>query len=87
MTTITFDKEFKTIILESFGKKTKEGVIVERDSEAPVLTMKGETITIKEFAGIKHGPEIFIKNDITSLIEFAKKKSSPKRKGRNLGQA
>lgn len=74
MTVITFDKEFKAVILESFGKKIKNGIIVEKDSEAPVLTIKGETITAKELAGIKHGSEIFIKNDITSLIEFAKKK-------------
>ena len=73
-TVITFDKEFKKIILESFGKKIKDGVIVEKNSEAPALTTNGEAIAAKEFAGIKHGSEIFIKNDITSLIEFAKKK-------------
>jgi hypothetical protein len=73
-TVITFDKEFKPVILEAFEKKIKGGIIVERDSEAPALTTNGEVVAAKEFAGIKHGSEIFIKNDITSLIEFAKKK-------------
>ena len=74
MVVITFDKEFKAVVIEGFGKKVKNGIIVERDSEAPVLTTNGENITLKELAGIKNGSEIFIKNDITSLIEFAKKK-------------
>lgn len=73
-TVITFDKEFKGVMLEAFSKKIKDGIIVEKDSEAPALTTKGEPVAAKELAGIKHGSEIFIKNDITSLIEFAKKR-------------
>ena len=73
-TIIIFDKKFRNLILDAFGKKIKNGIIVERDSGTAVLTTDGETVAAKEFAGIKHGSEIFIKNDITSLIEFAKKK-------------
>jgi len=71
---ITFDKKFRDFILDAFGKKIKDGIIVEKDSETPALTTTGETVAPNELAGIKHGSEIFIKNDITSLIEFAKKK-------------
>lgn len=74
-TIITFDKQFKSEILKAFDKTIKEDkIIVEASTGKPVLTINGETITSKEFAGIKKGSEIFIKNDITSLIEFAKNK-------------
>ena len=72
-TIITFDKQFKSEILKAFDKTIKEDkIIVETSTGKPVLTVNGETITSKEFAGIKKGSEIFIKNDITFLIEFAK---------------
>ncbi len=73
-TVITFDKQFKGEILKIFDKTIKDKIIVEASTGKPVLTLNGETITSKEFAGIKKGSEIFIKNDITSLIEFAKNK-------------
>lgn len=70
-TIITFDKRLSVEVLDAMGKKVnKEGMIVEKDTGEPVLTKNGETVMIKELAGIKKGSQVFIKNDITSLIEF-----------------
>ena len=60
-TVITFDNEFKGQILNIFEKSVKDGVIVEACTGNPVLTIKGEPVDSKEFAGIKKGSEIFIK--------------------------
>ncbi|HVA82909.1 MAG TPA: hypothetical protein VNF06_01970 [Candidatus Aquilonibacter sp.] len=74
MQIITFEKHFQDRVLGLFDKKVKDSVIVERQSEEPVLTETGKTVIEAEFAGIRNGSEIFIKNDITSLIGYAKKK-------------
>lgn len=74
MQIITFDKELQSQVLDLFDKKVKGNVIVEKQTEDPVLTENGELVTEAEFAGIKNGSEIFIKSDITSLIEYVNKK-------------
>ena len=73
---LTFHKSFKKEILEIFDKKIDdEGLIVEKDSPTQrVLSPDGESIRLKEFAGITKGSEIFIKSDLISLIELAKRK-------------
>jgi len=67
---ITFDKSAKKFILGLFGKTVdNEGYIVEKDNPAQrVLTANGEEITLRDFAGIRHGSEIFVKKDIVSLV-------------------
>ena len=72
---ITFDESAKRDILELYGKTVdEEGFIVENeDTSQKVLTHLGEEIRLDEWAGIRKGSEIFIKNDIFSLIELAKK--------------
>lgn len=72
---ISFSEDSKKDILELYGKTTdKEGFIVEEsDQSQRVLTPKGEEIHIKEWAGIHKGSEAFVKSDIFSLIELAKK--------------
>lgn len=74
MQVITFEKNFQNQILDLFDKKVKSNVIVEKKTEEPVLTEGGKTVSETEFAGIRNGSEIFIKNDISSLINYAKKK-------------
>ncbi len=72
---ITFSNEAKGDILELYGKTVdEEGFIVEKENEVQrVLTPKGEEIRIDEWAGIMKGSEAFVKSDIFSLIELAKK--------------
>jgi len=72
---VTFTEESKTDILELFGKTLDdEGYIVEIDNaDQRVLTPKGEEIHISEWAGVMKGSEAFVKSDMFSLMEIAKK--------------
>ncbi len=71
----TFDKDVKEDILELLGKTIdSEGFIVEKDNiNQRVLTPKGEEIRLEEWAGIIKGSEAFVKSDIFSLMEIAKR--------------
>lgn len=75
MDKITFDKSVKKDILDFLDKSIDDDeFIVEKDnSNQKVLTFDGEEITTEEFGGIKKGSEVFIKNDIVSLMRFSKK--------------
>ncbi len=73
MQVITFEKKFQNQVLDFFDKKINNDVIVEKKTGEPVLTESGKTVSETEFAGIRNGSEIFIKNDIGSLINYAKK--------------
>lgn len=71
---VTFDDSTKLDIL-SFIDKTvdKEDFIVEKANPSQrVLTFDGEEITQKEFGGVKKGSEVFIKDDIISLLRISK---------------
>lgn len=73
-TQIVFDKSAKTEVLELLGKGIdKEGYIVEKDSTQRVLTFDGEEISLDEFGGIQKGSEVFIKNNLVSLIRLSKR--------------
>jgi len=70
---IIFDEESKLKILEIMGKVIdSDGFIVEKsDNTQRVLTKDGEEIKLSEFAGVRKGSEIFIKNDINSILELS----------------
>ena len=72
---ITFDKSATSDILNMFDKTIdKEGYIVEKSNPSQrVLTIDGQEIKTNEFAGIQKGSEVFIKNDIFSLMKLNKK--------------
>ncbi len=72
---IVFSKSSKEQFLKLFRKTTDdEGFIVEEeDSTQRVLTKKGEEIHIKEWAGVVNGSEEFVKSDIVSLVDIAKR--------------
>ncbi|MCK4730279.1 MAG: hypothetical protein KAT28_03085 [Candidatus Aenigmarchaeota archaeon] len=74
-TNITFDKSVKKDILALLGKDINEdNLIVEKtDLEQKVLTFEGEEISLEEFGGIQKGSEVFIKNNLVSLIKLSKK--------------
>ena len=75
---ITFDKSMKEKILDLFGKAVNEdGIIVEKENpdNAVLSSEDGQPIHIDEFGGIMKGSEIFIRNDVVSLMKIAKDKS------------
>ena len=65
-----FNKSAKSYILKLLNKKVKDGIIVDADTEEPVISQDGEVIRLEEFAGVKKGSEIYIKNDVVSLIKL-----------------
>lgn len=65
------DPQTKSFILGLFNKKVdNENYIVEVSSGERVIDTDGNEITFDEFGVIRNGSEIFIKNNIVSLINF-----------------
>ena len=77
MLKITFSDNFKTkkFILSCFGKKItrKDDPILEEETGLEIISSDGQEITLNEFGGIKNGSEIYVKNDIVSLVGFYRK--------------
>lgn len=72
---ILFSKETMPFILETFGKEINaEGLIVEKSTGEPVPTPDGDHIEAANFAGLKKGSEIFIKDDLYSLMKLVEGK-------------
>lgn len=72
MKTITFDNtlESKKAILQLFGKSVDiEGYVIELKSGERVVSPSNQEIHVDTFAGIRPGSEIFITNDLPSLLE------------------
>ncbi|MFH1127426.1 MAG: hypothetical protein ABIG84_06045 [archaeon] len=74
-TRITFTSSAKRDILDMLGKSVdNEGYIVEKGNpEQKVLTFDGEEINLDEFGGFQRGSEVFIKNNVVSLMKLAKR--------------
>ena len=74
-TKITFTSSAKKDILEMLSKSVdKDGYIVEKSNpEQRVLTFDVEEITLDDFGGFQRGSEVFIKNNVVSLMKLAKR--------------
>jgi len=70
---VRFDEHSKEKLLSIMNKSIdSEGFIVEKlKTTQKVLTKDGGEIKFTEFAGVRRGSEIFIKNDINSVLELA----------------
>lgn len=69
---ITFDESARTFVLSAFGKTVRDGFVVEKSKPSEkVITPRGEDVPVEEFAGVRKGSVIFVKNDIVSLVEAA----------------
>lgn len=74
-TKILFNKQALPHVLEIFGKGIdKDGFIINSDSGEYVRDPEGQPILSKELGGIKKGSEIFLKNDIVTLLNLAEGK-------------
>ena len=74
MVTITFEENAKEYILKEVLNKSidSEGFILD-ENQNKVLTQNGEELTVDEFGGFENGSEIFVKNDIVSIMEYSNK--------------
>jgi len=72
---ITFDQKARKDVLELLDKAVnEEGLIVEKSNPSQkVLTFDGEEISLKEFGGVQKGSEVFIKDNVVSLIKLSKR--------------
>jgi hypothetical protein len=72
---LLFTQKTIPLILEAFGKSINDdGLIIEKATGEPVLTPEGEEMQAANFGGIKKGSEIFIKDDLFSIIKLAEGK-------------
>jgi len=73
--TLSFTEKALPLILEAFGKSiNKDGIIIETKTGEPVLTPDGEEIEAAHFGGMKKGSEIFLKDDLYSIMNLAEGK-------------
>ena len=75
MIKIVFSKEAKLEVLNLLNKNIdKDSLIVEKDNPSQkVLTFEGEEIHFDQFGGVQKGSEVFIKNNLVSLIRLSKR--------------
>jgi len=72
---IVFDESAKPFVLEMLNKSTdKQGYIIEKDTGKRVLTFELEELRLAQFGGIQKGSEIFIEDNLVSLIRLIKLK-------------
>ena len=69
---LLFHKKNLKLILEAFGKSINEdGLIIELSTGEPVYTPDGEEIEARNCGAIKKGSEIFLKDDLFSIMSLA----------------
>jgi len=72
---ITFDKAIKKDILLLLDKVVNEddSVVEKNNPNQKVLAFDGQELTLEEFGGVQKGSEVFIKQDLVSLMRLSKK--------------
>lgn len=74
---VSFDSTSKEYILNALGKSIDgDGFIIESKSKKRVLTPDGEPLHSEDFGGVRHGSEIFFKNDLPSVLDAMKQVSA-----------
>ena len=71
---VSFDESAREYILSLFNKKIVNGNVLELDSNEEVMSFEGNPLTVEDFGGIKKGSEIFIEDNVVSLIKLKSKK-------------
>lgn len=70
MKTIVFSEDVKDFVFEVFNKVVdKDGYIVEKDTNNKVITPEGDFIQNRDFAAVVPGSEVFVTNDMPSLLK------------------
>lgn len=75
MNKIIFDSKLKEKIVKKALNKdiNEERNIIDKLTEQEVLSPDGTTVSIDDLGVFENGSEIFIKNDIVSLMEYINK--------------
>lgn len=72
---ILFTEEALPFILGAFGKSINEnGIIIDNSTGEPISTPEGEELTRSQLGFIKKGSELFLKDDILSIINIVENK-------------
>lgn len=67
-----FNEQALPFILEIFGKTVNEdGFITDMNTGEPIQTPEGDFLTKAKFGGIKKGSEIFLKDDLLTVMKLA----------------
>jgi hypothetical protein len=69
---ILFTNSATSLILEAFKKHEEEGLIIDSVTNEPILTNEHVELEVSRLGGIKKGSEIFIKDDINSIMNLVK---------------
>lgn len=69
---LLFNDSATSLILEAFGKYEEDGLIMDRSTGEPVLTNENIELEQSRLGGIKKGSEIFIKDDLYSIMSLVK---------------
>ena len=66
-----FNEQALPFILEIFGKTVNEdGFIADMNTGEPIQTPEGDFLTKGKFGGIKKGSEIFLKDDLLTVMKL-----------------
>lgn len=74
MRTIVFNEDARDFVLSVFGKKVgNDGYIIEDISGSRVITPDDNFIKGDDLAAVVPGSEVFVTNDMPSLLKYANK--------------
>ena len=63
------------LILEAFNKSiSSDGLIVDSETGEPILTPDHKEIEASKFGALKKGSQIFLKDDLASIIKLVENK-------------
>lgn len=69
---ILFTESAIPLILEAFGKEVDEnGFVVDSETKEPIHTNEDVMLEASRFGGLKKGSEIFMKDDLNSIMNLA----------------
>lgn len=72
MRTVIFSEDVRDFILGVFDKKVgDDGYIVEKNTGSRAITPGGDFVSEDNFAAIVPGSEVFVTNDMPSLLKYA----------------
>ena len=69
---ISYPSKYRSLVLNSFGLKVSDGLVVDKKTGISVPDNLGTPISGKKFGGVRKGSLEFINKDVGSLIKLSK---------------